>query len=153
MLTTLFGTLRGMLRPLLLNESIDLVFDAPADLPVLYTDESKVSQILRNFISNALKFTERGDVRVSARLAPGGEAIVFAVADTGIGIARENQAAIFEEFTQLENPLQGRVKGTGLGLPLCKKLATLLGGSIAIDSEVGVGSTFSVVIPRRYQLS
>jgi signal transduction histidine kinase/DNA-binding response OmpR family regulator len=151
--TTLFGTLRGMLRPLLLNESIDLVFDAPADLPLLYTDENKVSQILRNLISNALKFTERGSVRVSASLAPGGEAIVFAVADTGIGIVPENHAAIFEEFTQLENPLQGRVKGTGLGLPLCKKLATLLGGSIAVDSEVGVGSTFSVLIPRHYQCS
>jgi signal transduction histidine kinase/DNA-binding response OmpR family regulator len=151
--TTLFATLRGMLRPLLLNESIDLVFDAPADLPVLYTDESKVSQILRNFISNALKFTERGNVRVSARLAPTGDAIVFAVADTGIGIAPEDQETIFEEFTQLENALQSRVKGTGLGLPLCKKLATLLGGSIAVDSKVGVGSTFSVVIPRCYQLS
>jgi signal transduction histidine kinase/DNA-binding response OmpR family regulator len=151
--TTLFGTLRGMLRPLLLNESVDLVFDVPADLPLLYTDENKVSQILRNCISNALKFTERGSVHVSASLAPGGEAIVFAVADTGIGIAPENRATIFEEFTQLESPLQGRVKGTGLGLPLCKKLATLLGGSIAVDSEVGVGSTFSVVIPRHYQLS
>jgi signal transduction histidine kinase/DNA-binding response OmpR family regulator len=150
--TTLFATLRGMLRPLLLNESIDLVFDAPADLPLLYTDESKVSQILRNFISNALKFTEHGHVCVSARLAPGDDAIVFAVADTGIGIARENQDTIFEEFTQLDNPLQSRVKGTGLGLPLCKKLATLLGGSIAVDSEVGVGSTFSVMIPRRYQI-
>ena len=151
--TTLFGTLRGMLRPLLLNESIDLVFDAPADLPLLCTDENKVSQILRNFISNALKFTERGHVRVSASVAPGGDAIVFAVADTGIGIAPENHETIFEEFTQLENPLQARVKGTGLGLPLCKKLATLLGGSIAVDSAVGVGSTFSVVIPRHYQLS
>jgi signal transduction histidine kinase/DNA-binding response OmpR family regulator len=149
--TTLFATLRGMLRPLLLNESIDLVFDTPVDLPLLFTDESKVSQILRNFISNALKFTERGDVNVSARLASTGDAIVFAVADTGIGIASADQETIFEEFTQLENALQSRIKGTGLGLPLCKKLATLLGGSIAVDSEVGVGSTFSVVIPVHYQ--
>jgi signal transduction histidine kinase len=148
---TLFGTLRGMLRPLLLNEAVDLVFDVPTDLPPLYTDESKVSQILRNFISNALKFTERGDIRVSARPTPEGDGIIFAVADTGIGIALEDQEKIFEEFTQLDNPLQKRVKGTGLGLPLCKKLATLLGGRLMVESQVGVGSTFSVVLPRHYQ--
>jgi signal transduction histidine kinase/CheY-like chemotaxis protein len=148
---TLFGTLRGMLRPLLLNAAVDLVFDVPADLPPLYTDESKVSQILRNFISNALKFTERGDIRVSAQLTPAGDDVVFAVADTGIGIAPEDQEKIFEEFTQLDNPLQKRVKGTGLGLPLCKKLATLLGGRLMVESQVGVGSIFSVRLPRRYQ--
>jgi signal transduction histidine kinase len=148
---TLFGTLRGMLRPLLLGETVDLVFETPADMPPLFTDESKVSQILRNFISNALKFTERGEVRVSARLASEGDRIILAVADTGIGIAPDDQEAIFEEFTQLENALQRRVKGTGLGLPLCRKLATLLGGRVEVDSQVGVGSTFSVVLPLRYQ--
>jgi signal transduction histidine kinase/CheY-like chemotaxis protein len=148
---TLFGTLRGMLRPLLLNTAVDLVFDVPADLPPLYTDESKVSQILRNFISNALKFTERGDIRVSARLTSQGDEVVFAVADTGLGIALEDQEKIFEEFTQLDNSLQKRVKGTGLGLPLCKKLATLLGGRLTVESQVGVGSTFSAVLPRRYR--
>ena len=73
------------------------------------------------------------------------------MADTGIGIAPDDQEAIFEEFTQLENALQRRVKGTGLGLPLCRKLATLLGGRVEVDSRVGVGSTFSVVLPLRYQ--
>jgi signal transduction histidine kinase len=148
---TLFGTLRGMLRPLLRGEPVDLVFEPPADMPPLFTDENKVSQILRNFISNALKFTERGEVRVSARLASEGDRIILAVADTGIGIAPDDQEAIFEEFTQLENALQRRVKGTGLGLPLCRKLATLLGGRVEVDSQVGVGSTFSVVLPLRYQ--
>lgn len=150
---TLFGTLRGMLRPILLNEVVDLVFDVPTDFPPLFTDEGKVAQILRNFISNALKFTERGEVRVSAKLAPEGDSVVFAVADTGIGIAQEDLHAIFEEFTQLDNPLQRRVKGTGLGLPLCKKLATLLGGHVAVHSELGVGSTFFVTLPIRYQLA
>jgi signal transduction histidine kinase len=148
---TLFGTLRGMLRPLLLGETVDLVFETPVDIPPLFTDESKVSQILRNIISNALKFTERGEVRVSARLAPEGDRVVLAVADTGIGIAPDDQKAIFEEFTPLENALQRRVKGTGLGLPLCRKLAMLLGGRVEVDSQVGVGSTFSVALPLRYQ--
>jgi CheY-like chemotaxis protein len=106
---------------------------------------------LRNFISNALKFTECGEIRVSARLAPAGDTVVLAVADTGIGIAPDDQEAIFEAFTQLENALQRRVKGTGLGLPLCRKLAMLLGGHIEVDSQVDVGSTFSVVLPMRSQ--
>lgn len=146
----LFGALRGMLRPLLLNTSVNLVFDEPEAMPPLETDESKISQILRNFISNALKFTERGEVRVSAALAPSGREVVFAVTDTGIGIAPEHQAEIFEEFSQIESPLQRKVKGTGLGLPLSKKLAELLGGSVAVASEPGVGSTFSLTIPLVY---
>lgn len=146
----LFGALRGMLRPLLLSTSVNLVFEETENLPALETDEAKVSQILRNFISNALKFTERGEVRVSARLAPGGANVIFSVADTGIGIAAEDQSTIFQEFGQVENPLQHKVKGTGLGLPLSKKLAELLGGSVSVDSTPAVGSTFSVSIPLVY---
>src|SRR6185369_4997815 len=108
--------------------------------------------ILRNFISNALKFTERGEVRVSARLVEGG-AIRFEVADTGIGIAAEDQEQIFQEFAQIDSPLQRRVKGTGLGLPLTRKLASLLGGHVGVASEVGVGSTFYAVIPVTYEVA
>ena len=146
----LFGALRGMLRALLLNTSVNLVFEEPVDVPPLETDEAKVSQILRNFISNALKFTERGEVRVSARLEPDGTGVVFSVADTGIGIAPEDHAVIFQEFAQVENPLQRKVRGTGLGLPLSKKFAELLGGSISVESAPGVGSTFSICIPLVY---
>ncbi|HYE92558.1 MAG TPA: ATP-binding protein [Terriglobales bacterium] len=148
--SALFGALRGMLRPLLANESVALVFDDPADLPPLYTDEAKVSQILRNFISNALKFTERGEVRVSATLVDGDAAVRFAVADTGIGIAAGDQERIFEEFSQVEHPIQTRVRGTGLGLPLTRRLAELLGGAVGIESAVGLGSTFTAVVPVRY---
>jgi signal transduction histidine kinase/DNA-binding response OmpR family regulator len=148
----LFGTLRGMLRPLLVNESVQLVFDEGQDLPVLYTDEGKLSQILRNFISNALKFTERGEVRVSAHLGVEGRSVVFHVADTGIGIAPEDQERVFQEFSQVEHPIQRRVKGTGLGLPLCRRLAGLLGGTVSVASEVGIGSTFSLEIPIVYEL-
>jgi CheY-like chemotaxis protein len=146
----LFGALRGMLRPLLVNESLTLAFDDVGALPALHTDEAKVSQILRNFISNALKFTERGEVRVSARPSEDGRAVVFAVADTGIGIAPEDHEAIFQEFAQVESRLQRVVRGTGLGLPLTRKLAHLLGGSVAVQSTPGVGSTFSATIPLVY---
>jgi signal transduction histidine kinase len=146
----LFGALRGMLKPLLPGEAVSLVFDAPDDLPTLFTDESKASQILRNFISNALKFTERGQVHVSARRGAG-ETVVFAVTDTGIGIDREDQERIFHEFSQVENPVQKRVRGTGLGLPLSLKLSHLLGGEITLRSEPGVGSTFSLILPVTYR--
>ncbi len=147
----LFSALRGMLRPLLVGEAVSLVFEEPTNLPFLYSDEGKASQILRNFLSNALKFTEQGEVRVSARLTPMGDAVTFAVADTGIGIATEDQGLIFEEFTQIKNQLQHQVKGTGLGLPLCRRLAELLGGSVAVESQPGVGSTFTATIPLIYQ--
>src|SRR5262249_27631957 len=81
----------GALRPLLVNRSLNLVFEDTSGLPSLMTDESKVSQILRNFISNALKFTERGEVRVAARLSDDGDSVVFSVKDTGIGIAADDR--------------------------------------------------------------
>jgi signal transduction histidine kinase/DNA-binding response OmpR family regulator len=143
----LFRALRGMLRPLLVSESVRLTFEAEDSLPTLYTDEGKVSQILRNFISNALKYTERGEIRVTATAHMDEGTIAFAVSDTGIGIASDDQELIFEEFTQLEHRLQQRVKGTGLGLPLAKKLTELLGGRITLTSAVGVGSTFTAIVP------
>jgi signal transduction histidine kinase/CheY-like chemotaxis protein len=143
----MFSALRGMLRPLLVSTTVELLFDEPAQPIRMMTDEAKLSQILRNFISNALKFTEAGQVRVSATLLPKGDAVRFDVADTGIGIAEEHQQIIFEEFSQVENRLQHRVKGTGLGLPLCRRLAGLLGGSVTLQSAPGAGSTFSTVVP------
>jgi signal transduction histidine kinase/CheY-like chemotaxis protein len=148
---SLFGTLRGMLRPLLAhNGSVDLIFEEPAELPQLNTDESKVSQILRNFISNALKYTERGEVRVSARRG-NGNTVVFEVRDTGIGVAEQDQERIFEEYSQIEHPLQQRLRGTGLGLPLARKLAALLGGSVGVHSRPGEGSTFYAIIPAEFK--
>jgi signal transduction histidine kinase/CheY-like chemotaxis protein len=148
--SNLFGALRGMLRPLLVSSSVTLVFDEPEGIPPLHTDEGKLSQILRNFVSNALKFTERGEVRISARLAGLGGSIAFDVQDTGIGIAPEDQERIFQEFTQIESAIQRHVRGTGLGLPLCRKLAELLGGTVSVRSNPGVGSTFTAEIPIAY---
>jgi len=143
---TVLGALRGMLRPLT-PDSVALVMEDSADLPLLETDESKVSQVLRNFVSNALKFTERGEVRVRAQVGPD-DTISFLVSDTGIGIAPDDQARIFEEFTQVDSPLQRKVKGTGLGLALCRKIGEMLGGSVSVQSTVGQGSTFTLTIPR-----
>src|SRR6185437_12717606 len=99
--SSLFAALRGMLRPLLSsNSSVVLTFEDTDDIPEMYSDEAKVSQILRNFISNALKFTERGEVRVSAALASDG-CVIFSVVDTGIGIAPEDQERIFQEWAQV----------------------------------------------------
>jgi CheY-like chemotaxis protein len=146
----LFAALRGMLRPLLLNQAVDLIFDDATHIPRVFSDEGKVSQILRNFISNALKFTERGEIRVSAALAEDGD-IRFCVSDTGIGIAAENIDLIFQDFAQVDNPIQKRVRGTGLGLPLSKKLATVLGGNVGVRSHLGSGSDFTLQIPLRYR--
>src|SRR6202012_3846680 len=110
------------------GDAVTLVFDDPVDLPPLETDEGKVSQILRNFISNAIKFTERGEVRVRATADAEAETVTFSVRDTGIGIAAGDLDLIFQEFGQVSSPLKTRVKGPGLGLPLAKKLAELLGG-------------------------
>jgi signal transduction histidine kinase/CheY-like chemotaxis protein len=145
----LFSALRGMLRPLLASTSVELIFDDPEGVPTIFSDESKVSQVLRNFISNALKFTERGHVRVSAQMLDK-EHVRFSVADTGIGIAIQDQERIFEEWVQVDSPLQRKVKGTGLGLPLSKKLTQMLGGYIRVESAPGVGSTFSADFPLSY---
>ena len=145
----LFLALKGMLRPLRVHEGVSLVFDEPEGLPELHTDERKLSQILRNLVSNALKFTRDGEVRVSAAVGPN-DTVVFSVKDTGVGIAPENQERIFEEFVQVEGPHQRGVKGTGLGLPLSRRLAELLGGALTVRSQPGQGSTFLAAVASDY---
>ena len=150
---SLFGALRGMLRPLLAGDAVALRFEGSEDVPPLNTDEGKVSQILRNLISNAIKFTEKGEVVVWASHEPQADTVSFGVRDTGIGIAEADLDLIFHEFAQVMHPGQRRIKGTGLGLPLSKKLAELLGGKISVSSKVGEGSVFVLVVPRRYGAS
>jgi signal transduction histidine kinase len=145
----LFSALRGMFRPIVASGGVSLIFEEPDQVPPIYTDDKKLAQILRNFISNALKFTLQGEVRVSAA-AIQEEMIEFAVTDTGIGIAAEHLPALFSDFVQLDTRIQKRLRGTGLGLSLAKKFAELLRGSVAVQSELGKGSRFSVLIPARY---
>jgi signal transduction histidine kinase len=145
----LFSALRGMFKPIVASTSVTLIFEEPESISRIYTDDKKLSQILRNFISNALKFTVEGEVRVTARMATE-QMVEFAVSDTGIGIAQEHLGALFSDFVQLDTRIQKRLRGTGLGLSLAKKFAELLGGRVAVDSELGKGSRFSVLIPTRY---
>ncbi|HEX6003102.1 MAG TPA: ATP-binding protein, partial [Burkholderiales bacterium] len=146
----LFSALRGMLRPLLVSDRVALRFEPVDEIPAIYGDEGKVSQILRNFISNALKYTERGEILVGAAFSPDADQVTFSVADTGIGIAPEDQEKIFEEFVQVHGPMQLKAKGTGLGLPLCRRLAALLGGTVGVTSAPHQGSTFFLTLPLRY---
>ncbi|AKQ69850.1 Putative SigmaB asociated two-component system sensor protein [Myxococcus hansupus] len=142
------SALRGMMKPLLPPGSpVELRLVEPAEPLEMETDESRLSQVLRNLVSNALKFTESGHVSVSAEPGPR-DTVVFTVQDTGIGIAPEHHERIFEEFSQVESHLQRKAKGTGLGLPLARRLTELLGGTLSVKSTLGQGATFTITIPR-----
>lgn len=146
----LFSALKGMLKPLLAdNSSVELNFVEGANLPALRTDEGKVSQILRNFISNAIKFTPQGEIKISAEQRE--NSVLFEVTDTGIGIPADKLEEVFQEFAQVENPLQKHYRGTGLGLPLCRQLAILLGGKAWAKSDLGHGSSFFAEVPIIYK--
>ncbi|MDQ2151798.1 ATP-binding protein [Alcaligenaceae bacterium C4P045] len=142
----LFSALRGMFKPGLINPDTTLIFEEPVDIGRIYTDDRKLSQILRNFISNALKFTLQGEVRVSA-VRQDDQFVRFSVSDTGIGIAAEHHGALFDDYSQVDSPIQKRLRGTGLGLSLSKHLATLLGGTVDVTSALGEGSVFSITVP------
>jgi signal transduction histidine kinase len=146
-----FAALRGMFKPIAVNSDVTLIFEEPVDVPKLFSDDRKLAQILRNFISNALKFTLRGEIRVSVKRFSQ-DSVQFAVSDTGIGIAPEFHYAIFQDYTQIDSPIQKRLRGTGLGLSLSKRLAQLLGGDVSVESESHKGSTFYVTIPIRVAL-
>ena len=141
------GSMRGMLRPLVREDSpVTLTVEPPAAPLGMETDKGKVSQVLRNLVSNALKFTERGEVRVRSERLPDGR-VAIRVSDTGVGIEAGDLERVFEEFGQVENALQSRVKGSGLGLPLSRRLAEALGGELTVASEPGRGSTFTLALP------
>jgi CheY-like chemotaxis protein/CHASE3 domain sensor protein len=124
--------------------SFEVVLD-PALPATIETDAQRLDQVLKNLISNALKFTERGAVTVHIR--PQAERIEFAVQDTGIGIASEQQGIIFEAFRQADGTTNRKYGGTGLGLSISRELSRLLGGDIGVQSEPGKGSTFTLSIP------
>jgi CheY-like chemotaxis protein len=127
-----------------------LAFEVSLDVPFpLFTDEQRVQQILKNLLSNAFKFTERGGVRFSG--AHHGDQLVFTVTDTGIGIPQHQQAVIFEAFRQADGTTNRKFGGTGLGLSISRDLALLLGGDLRVESEPGRGSSFILTLPRTYQ--
>jgi adenylate cyclase len=125
-----------------------LIVDAQEDLGALTVDPMRLRQILLNLLSNACKFTKAGEVKLPARKVSNGSNFVeFAVSDTGIGMTAEQQAKLFEEFTQADATTAQRFGGTELGLALSRKLARMMGGDVTVTSEPGKGSVFMVRLP------
>jgi signal transduction histidine kinase/CheY-like chemotaxis protein len=149
LLESVLASLRGTLRPLA-KPGVELRVEPLDGIPPLESDEAKLTQILRNFVSNALKFTDRGSVTMRATLTEAGDRVRIEVADTGIGIEPAELERIFEEFVQVAGAHQVGVKGTGLGLSVSRGLATLLGGEVGVSSAPGTGSAFWVEIPVAY---
>ncbi len=138
---------RKTIVPLVEKKSRTLAVELAEDLPPLIADPIRIKQVLINLLGNANKFTpEGGHITLSCRMADP-ETMIFSVADTGIGIKPEDQQVIFEEFRQSSNASVGETKGTGLGLAISKRLVEMHGGHIWVDSEYGIGSTFSFLLP------
>ena len=146
-LAQLLAQLRGTLRPTVPMGDVALVIDEPPPSVEIVTDETMLMRILRNLVSNGLKFTEQGVVRLSVCRDDTAGQWVFVVSDTGIGIPPEQQRRVFEEFHQVPNPLQARTSGTGLGLPYARRLAEILDGSLELTSTVGVGTEVTLRLP------
>ncbi len=143
--------LRGMFEPLAADKGLGFAVVVEPQVPAtLYTDRQRLEQILKNLLSNALKFTEQGQVSLTLAAQDGG-GIVFRVQDSGIGIAADQQQAIFDAFHQADGTTNRRYGGTGLGLSISRDLARLLGGEIQVQSTPGQGSVFSLTLPERYE--
>ncbi|MEJ8815030.1 response regulator [Variovorax ureilyticus] len=139
--------LEDLFRPQAHEKRLGLRVEVLADAPAtLVTDRQRVEQILKNLLANALKFTDHGELALTVRGAPEGGAL-FEVADTGIGIAADQQGVIFEAFRQADGTASRRYGGTGLGLSISRDLARLLGGTLSVRSTPGVGSTFALALP------
>lgn len=141
----------GLLAVRAAEKDLELITDVAADVPAtVLGDPGRLRQVLTNLISNAVKFTERGEVVVSARPAPmedGHAGVRFAVRDSGIGIPADRVESIFEEFTQADGTTSRRYGGTGLGLTIAQRLVGLMGGRIIVSSEMGRGSEFAFTLP------
>jgi signal transduction histidine kinase len=142
-MTHLYGLVR--------DKPIRAVLDVPTPLPPIWGDGTRVRQILLNLLSNAAKFTDSGEIRLAA--VASSQWVTVSVRDTGIGIPTDQYGAIFEEFTQVDNSYARQYEGTGLGLPITKKLVELHGGHIWVISQLHYGSTFSFTLPLAEPLS
>jgi adenylate cyclase len=138
----------GTARQLAEQNNNRLVVDAPENLGSLTIDPMRLRQILLNLLSNACKFTKQGEVKLLARkMANGGDWVEFSVCDSGIGMTAEQQAKLFEEFSQADATTAQRFGGTGLGLAITRNLARMMGGDVTVASEPGKGSIFTVRLP------
>ncbi|WP_182888038.1 ATP-binding protein [Microbispora sp. H10885] len=141
--------LRGTLHTAVRAEGVGLVIDVSPEVGEMLVDEVMLTRILRNLLSNALKFTQEGEVRLSAEVDPAMAEVVFTISDTGVGIPEELLERVFEEFFQVPGPLQLKAKGTGLGLPYARRLAEALGGDLELSSTQGKGTTVTLRVPHR----
>ena len=137
------------LSPNKIEKGLQLITKIPDEIPEFYSDKKKIFQILLNLVNNALKFTDQGEIRIECKVDKANMEI--SVCDTGIGIKKENIPYLFESFRQIDGTAQRRYQGAGLGLYLCKKLVTLLGGRIWAESEYGKGSKFTFTLPLKLE--
>jgi len=144
-INTLIDELLTMVTSMVHQDRVRVIRDIAPDIPTLNSDSDKLRQIILNLLSNAAKFTEEGEIKVSASRSNG--SLTLSVSDTGIGIREEELQYIFDEFRQGDMSNGRKYTGTGLGLAIAKKFANLLGGDITVESEVGKGSTFTVTLP------
>jgi PAS domain S-box-containing protein len=135
------------IEPMVRKKQLDFRIDVSPECPVIYSDRTKIKQVMLNLLSNAVKFTNRGSVSVHAECAPGG--VRIDVVDTGIGIRQSDLQAIWEDFRQVDQSRTREFPGTGLGLSITRKLLERLGGTVTVQSSYGDGSTFSVYLPLR----
>jgi signal transduction histidine kinase len=139
----------GIVKPLAERKGLALRVDVPLDLGQTLSDERRVQQVLLNLLTNAVKFTEQGEVALTVEAAS--DAVHMRVADTGIGIKPEDLAIVFQPFRQVDSGTTRHHEGTGLGLAICRRLADLMGGEIRAASEWGKGSVFTFTLPVKAQ--
>jgi signal transduction histidine kinase len=145
----LIAEVMAELDPIIVRSKLKVTTDLDSDAKMLHSDRQKVKQIVLNLLSNALKFTPEGSIVVTGRLRRGDRTMAIAVKDTGIGIAPEDQSTIFEDFRQADSSPTREYGGAGLGLSICRRLASMLGGRITVESKLGAGSTFTLILPVR----
>jgi signal transduction histidine kinase len=136
-------------EPMLKDKTIKLVTEMASDIPTMKSDCEKLKTIVLNLLSNAAKYTEAGEIKVTAECDNG--SIKLIVSDTGIGMKAEALQYIFDEFRQVDMSTKQKYPSTGLGLAIVKRLTNLLGGDVTVESEVGKGSTFMIVMPMELQ--
>jgi signal transduction histidine kinase len=145
-ISDVFNEVAGSVSSLLTKKEIDLVIDIREELPDTWADPLRISQVLINLVSNAIKFTEEGKVTLHAHVNSD-QMMQIAVEDTGIGIPKEKFDLVFEHFRQVDARTNRKFQGTGMGLAIAKQLAELHGGEMWLDSVEGQGTTFFFTVP------
>jgi signal transduction histidine kinase/DNA-binding response OmpR family regulator/CHASE3 domain sensor protein len=151
----LYYDMDSLFRPLAVQKNVEYVLDFSSELPLtMFTDKQRLEQVLKNLLSNALKFTEEGSVKLSVYLngeVENNSLVCFEVVDTGIGIPEDKHDLVFEAFKQVDGSARRKYGGTGLGLSISKKISEMLGGEISLESKAGAGSTFKMCIPLLFE--